>query len=599
MIDIENDHVIDFLTDPDYSDAANVDNSAVIAGSLLTRSKSSNSNNSIESFLSNNRYNPDYLDNFEKYSDADSIYDLDNSDDQDDHRPCSSKEYKESEGKEDKNQDNHTDKIAPSAQNAAVLDNEAFASIRAIYDEQIKEIFNRQRQLEIKCDSTMRMCKVAERICASMISSQQSDIEKKLVGLKEARKAKNRSAAQAATKTIDRSELQPAAKIVAQPTVATANPKGDAALPKVATAQPKAVAANSKVDSALPKVATANSKVATASPKYDKMARSRSGTSEAGRFSKLFTRENPYYTPQAGAYVFVKGRERRNTKRKFSTLKMIRNLAVLFILLLMIPVAYTISVIAAVPKIDTSNINEDIKTRYEADRNIGKNADKLRFGDGGTLVKYDQLPQKTVDAFVAFNDKDFWGRRREAKDIIADYCRQFIGGKAADSGSTIPRMLANNVYMSQYGEKSSVKRGIIEIYYSSRIERSLTKKEIMAAYLNSLYFGFKSCGIGQAARTYFSSDVASLTLEQSAALATIPQSPDAYALIKTPGSNPPEHGKGNSIKVNDMEYLLNDSTEGRIRLCLGKMFKQGYIDKKTFEKISRKDIRTFIKPSIQ
>ena len=68
--------------------------------------------------------------------------------------------------------------------------------------------------------------------------------------------------------------------------------------------------------------------------------------------------------------------------------------------------------------------------------------------------------------------------------------------------------------------------------YALKIERAYSKDEILEAYLNTIYLGYGCYGIKAAAYTYFGKEVSELSLEESAALAALPQAPDSYALLK-------------------------------------------------------------------
>ncbi|MBR3329792.1 MAG: transglycosylase domain-containing protein, partial [Mogibacterium sp.] len=83
---------------------------------------------------------------------------------------------------------------------------------------------------------------------------------------------------------------------------------------------------------------------------------------------------------------------------------------------------------------------------------------------------------------------------------------------------------------------------------------TLTKDEILEAYLNTIYLGYGNYGVSAAARTYFSKEADELTLAECAALAALPQAPDSYALIT-------EDPEGNE-EIKNISYYSLDSVGG-------------------------------------
>ena len=143
----------------------------------------------------------------------------------------------------------------------------------------------------------------------------------------------------------------------------------------------------------------------------------------------------------------------------------------------------------------------------------------------------------------------------------------------------------------------SLRRKIIEMWYAARIEHALSKEEIVTAYLNSIYYGYGNYGIEAASECYFSKDVKDLSLVQCAALATMPQSPDTYALIKDP-SGITDTSDMTKITVGGEKYYANDIAKSRRQLCLSLMKDQGYISDKQYRENKDKKLTDFIDPTI-
>ncbi len=162
--------------------------------------------------------------------------------------------------------------------------------------------------------------------------------------------------------------------------------------------------------------------------------------------------------------------------------------------------------------------------------------------DGETLfasenrewVRYSELPKDLINAFVAIEDHRFF--KHEGIDLkrTAGAILGYITGRSSYGGSTITQQLIKNVT----GEDDySVKRKVREIIRAYKLDRSLSKEEIIELYLNTIYLSEKSYGVGSAAEAYFDKDVSELNLTECAALACIPQSPTKWNPYLNPENN--------------------------------------------------------------
>ena len=85
-----------------------------------------------------------------------------------------------------------------------------------------------------------------------------------------------------------------------------------------------------------------------------------------------------------------------------------------------------------------------------------------------------------------------------------------------------------------FTQEQTVRRKLQEIFVTYRLEREFTKQEILALYLNVIFFGQRSYGVAAAAETYFGKQLDDLTLGEAATLARVPQSPSNYNPITNP-----------------------------------------------------------------
>ncbi|QIQ21483.1 transglycosylase domain-containing protein [Zophobihabitans entericus] len=147
-------------------------------------------------------------------------------------------------------------------------------------------------------------------------------------------------------------------------------------------------------------------------------------------------------------------------------------------------------------------------------------------------LKYEDMPQSVINAVIATEDSRFYSHY--GVDPIGIMRAVFIAlksGSLSQGGSTITQQVAKNFFLTP---EKSIGRKIREMILAIRMEKELTKEEIMALYLNKIYFGSRSYGIGSAAATFFGKTADQLTLSESALLAGLPNAPSAYNPISYP-----------------------------------------------------------------
>ena len=116
----------------------------------------------------------------------------------------------------------------------------------------------------------------------------------------------------------------------------------------------------------------------------------------------------------------------------------------------------------------------------------------------------------------------------------------------------------------QNQSKRDMARKIKEAYYAILLEKHLSKEQIIEAYLNTIYLGHGANGVQAASQAYFSKDVKDLTLLESAALASLPQAPDAFALLKRYESSQVAEDDPNIVRRGEVYTLVyNDAFTNR------------------------------------
>ena len=148
------------------------------------------------------------------------------------------------------------------------------------------------------------------------------------------------------------------------------------------------------------------------------------------------------------------------------------------------------------------------------------------------IVPYSSLPPLLPGAFVAAEDSSFW--KHDGLDlwsIVRAAFNNIRAGRRSQGGSTITQQVTRALLLSP--EKSYLRK-LAEAMLAFRLERMLSKEEILAIYLNEIYLGEGAYGVEAAARTYFDKKASQLTLGEIAILAGLPQSPSNYSPLKQP-----------------------------------------------------------------
>ncbi|MCA9545181.1 MAG: transglycosylase domain-containing protein, partial [Myxococcales bacterium] len=149
-----------------------------------------------------------------------------------------------------------------------------------------------------------------------------------------------------------------------------------------------------------------------------------------------------------------------------------------------------------------------------------------------TVVPRDEIPEVLVQAVMAAEDADFY--KHEGLDYVGMLRALYNSaraGRVTGSGSTITQQTVKNILLSQ---EKTFRRKAREIILTRRIEAHLSKDDILALYLNTIYLGHGRYGVQEAARFYFGKDVSQLDLNESAILAGVIQSPERHSPRKHP-----------------------------------------------------------------
>jgi len=162
-------------------------------------------------------------------------------------------------------------------------------------------------------------------------------------------------------------------------------------------------------------------------------------------------------------------------------------------------------------------------------------ADNMLIGEFGeerrSLVRYKDIPKVMKQAVLAIEDDrfyehggvDYWGILRAA-------LHNAMGG-SRQGASTITQQVARNFFLSS---EQTVKRKLYEVLLAWKIEKNLTKDQILELYMNQIYLGQRSYGFASAAQIYFGKKLHDITIAEAAMLAGLPKAPSANNPVVNP-----------------------------------------------------------------
>jgi len=174
-------------------------------------------------------------------------------------------------------------------------------------------------------------------------------------------------------------------------------------------------------------------------------------------------------------------------------------------------------------------------------------------------ASFSEIPPQIIEALVAIEDTTFFEHPGINIDAIFRAAIKVIkAGKAVEGASTITQQLVKNVLLTR---EKKLSRKIKEAIFALKIERALTKEQILERYLNEIYFGHSYYGVKTAADGYFHKKLDDLTLKEMAILVGLPKAPSTYAPTKN--------------------YEIS---MGRANRVIKRMFTLGWIDEPTYIK---------------
>lgn len=176
------------------------------------------------------------------------------------------------------------------------------------------------------------------------------------------------------------------------------------------------------------------------------------------------------------------------------------------------------------------------------------------------VIPLEKIPRFLINAFVAAEDDRFFQHSGvDLTSILRALYHNLLAGARSQGGSTITQQVARALLLSR--EKTYLRK-LKEAILAYRIDKHLTKDEILHIYCNQIYLGSGAYGVQAASRTYFGKDVGQLSKSEMALLAGLPQAPSRYSPLKNP-----------------------DAARTRQQYVVGRMVAEGFVDRGEAEDI--------------
>ncbi|HLK88908.1 MAG TPA: PBP1A family penicillin-binding protein [Polyangia bacterium] len=183
-----------------------------------------------------------------------------------------------------------------------------------------------------------------------------------------------------------------------------------------------------------------------------------------------------------------------------------------------------------------------------------------------TVIPYEAIPKVLVNAVVSAEDADYFHHSGlNYRGMIRAFLEDVLRGRRAQGGSSITQQVVKNLVLSP---ERTMRRKVQEIILARQLTEKLSKEEVLALYLNQIYYGHGRYGCEEAARYFFGKSVRDINVAEAALLAGLPQSPERLSPRRHP-----------------------EAAKTRQRYVLGQMAEHGYIDRATADRLAAEPIR--------
>ena len=173
-------------------------------------------------------------------------------------------------------------------------------------------------------------------------------------------------------------------------------------------------------------------------------------------------------------------------------------------------------------------------------------------------ISYEDVPQHVVDAFVAAEDRRFFVHHGiDYRGVLRAIMQLVLTGEISGGGSTLTQQLARSYFLSL--EQTFVRK-LREAFLAYQIEQEFSKQQIMAFFLNKMFFGQRAYGVAAASQVYFNKNLRDISIAEAATLAGVLPAPSDY----NPVASVVEAGKRRAYvlgRMHDLDYISDSEYE--------------------------------------
>jgi penicillin-binding protein 1A len=188
-----------------------------------------------------------------------------------------------------------------------------------------------------------------------------------------------------------------------------------------------------------------------------------------------------------------------------------------------------------------------------------------------TVVPYDAIPKILIQAVTSAEDADYFKHSGlDYRGMVRAFIENVLRGRTAQGGSTITQQVVKTMLLTP---ERTMRRKVQEIILARQLSEKFSKEDVLALYLNQIYYGHGRYGCEEAARYFFGKSVRDIDLAEAALLAGLPQSPERLSPRKHP-----------------------EAAKTRQRYVLGQMAEHGFIDRATADRVAAQPIRLAREP---
>jgi membrane peptidoglycan carboxypeptidase len=166
-----------------------------------------------------------------------------------------------------------------------------------------------------------------------------------------------------------------------------------------------------------------------------------------------------------------------------------------------------------------------------------------------TPLSFAKMPETIKQASVAAENRTFWTDKGISIRGMIRAAWKIARGQDVQGGSTITQQYIKILYLNS---ERTMKRKFRELFLAYKISKKMSKEDILAGYLNTIYFGHGAYGVQAASKEYFDIDAKRLSVPQAAFLATVVNNPSMYD---------PEDKDNNPRILSRYRYVINSMAE--------------------------------------